>query len=138
MRRHVLILDEDAALLGLYADLLEGEGYRVTLLDHLPTDLGEIDRMAPDVIVVDYLFDGHAAGGPLLHALQARPATKHLPILVCTGAARTMQAQAALLHAAQVGVLLKPFAVEALLAGIRELLGEGRDDGQTVLVPAAD
>ena len=135
---HLLILDDDAALLELYGDVLREEGYRVTLLDHVPADLGEIDRMQPDVIVVDYVFDGQAQGGTLLHAVQARPATQHIPILVCTGAARTMQAHAPALHAARVGLLLKPFDLDALLHGIRELLGEARDDGQTVLEPRAD
>jgi CheY-like chemotaxis protein len=43
MRPHVLVIDDDPAMLGLYADLLEGEGYRVTLRDQVPADLGELD-----------------------------------------------------------------------------------------------
>jgi CheY-like chemotaxis protein len=74
----------------------------------------------------------------LLHALQARPVTQHIPLLICTGAARTMHAQAPALHAARVGLLLKPFEVDALLHGIRELLGNARDDGQTVFVSPVD
>jgi CheY-like chemotaxis protein len=87
------------------------------------------------VIVVDYLLDGQTQGGALLHAVQARPATHQIPILICTGATHTVQAAVADGQVQRVGLLLKPFEVEALLDGIRELLGAPRTDGQTVVVP---
>jgi two-component system phosphate regulon response regulator PhoB len=127
-------MDDDPALLAFYGDLLVGEGYRVTLRAEVPAGLSEIDRLAPDVIVVDYLFDGQAAGETLLHALQARPATQQIPILICTGATQTVQAAVADGQVQRVGLLLKPFELDAVLAGIQELLGAPRTDGQSVLV----
>jgi hypothetical protein len=48
-----------------------------------------------------------------------------------------MQDHLPYLHAQQIGLLLKPFAVDALLNGIQELVGGTRDDGETVFVQAA-
>ncbi len=70
--------------------------------------------------------------------MKQRPTTAPLPILVCTGAIRTVQAELPYLHQERIGLLRKPFDLEALLAGIRELLGEARTDGQTVVVPPPD
>ncbi len=136
MDAHILVIDDAPDLRALYADAFAGEGYRVTLMAHVPADPEEIDAVQPDVIVVDYVFDGQPVGWPLVHALKQRPTTQHLPILLCTGAARTMQQQAVAVHAAQVEVLLKPFDVDAFLHGIRELLGRPRTDGQTVWWPS--
>jgi two-component system phosphate regulon response regulator PhoB len=138
MRLHVLIIDDDPALLAFYGDLLAGEGYRVTLRAEVPADLGEIDRLAPDLIVVDYLFDRQAAGGALLHAMQARPATQQIPMLICTGATQAVQAAVAAGQVQRVGLLLKPFELDDLIAGIEELLGQRRTDGHTVLVASAN
>ncbi len=69
--------------------------------------------------------------------MKQRPTTAPLPILVCTGAIRTVQAELAYFHHMGIGLLRKPFDLDALLLGIRELLGERRTDGQTV-VPRPD
>ena len=135
MTRHILVIEDAPDLRALYADAFALEGYTVTLADQVPTDLTAIDQLQPDVIVLDYLFDGEPLGGPLVHALKQRPATQHIPLLLCTVAARTVQADVPYFHAQQVGLLLKPFELDALLNGIRELLGEPRTDGQTVFVP---
>ena len=137
MRPHILIIEDAPEVRALYADVLRGEGYRVTLLDHVPTDLAVLEQLQPDVLVLDYLFAGQPHGGQLIRTLQARPATATLPILVCTGALRTVQAELAHFHHMGIGLLRKPFDLDALLLGIRELLGERRPDGQTV-VPSPD
>jgi two-component system phosphate regulon response regulator PhoB len=137
MDAHILVIDDAPDLRALYADAFEGEGYRVTLMAHVPADPEEIDAIQPDVIVVDYLFDGQPVGWHLVHALKQRPTTQHLPILLCTAAARTVQEHLPYLHAQQIGLLLKPFELDALLRGIQELLGGTRDDGETVFVQAA-
>jgi CheY-like chemotaxis protein len=71
------------------------EGYTLTVADRVPTDLTEIDRMQPDVIVLDDLFHEQPHGGQLIQALKQRPTTRQLPILVWSGARRTVQAQRA-------------------------------------------
>jgi CheY-like chemotaxis protein len=134
---HILVIDDAPDLRALYADTFEGEGYRVTLMEHVPADVGEIDAVQPDVIVVEYLFDGQPVGWSLVQALKQRPATQHLPILVCTAAARTVQEHLPYVHVQQIGLLLKPFDVDVLLNGIQELLGQARNDGETVFVQAA-
>ncbi len=135
MSPHILIIEDAPEVVALYEDVLRGEGYRVTVLAQVPADLAVIEQLQPDVLLLDYLFGGQPHGGQLIRALKARPTTHDLPILVCTGAMRTVQAELPYFHMAGIGLLLKPFDLEALLAGVRELLGEPRTDGQTVGVP---
>ena len=138
MSPHILVIEDAPEVVALYKDVLRGEGYRVTLLAQVPTDRADIERVHPDLLVLDYLFGGQPHGGQLIRALKARPTTHDLPILVCTGALRTVQAELPYFHMAGIGLLHKPFDLEALLAGVRELLGEPRMDGQTVIVPPPD
>ncbi len=134
MGPHMLVIEDAPEVLGVYDDVLRAEGYTVTVADHVPTDLAAIERLQPDVILLDYLVDGQPQGGQLIRALKQRSATQHVPILVCTGASRTVQAELPYFHRERIGVLLKPFDLDALLNGLRELLGEPRRDGQTVIV----
>ncbi len=137
MSRHILIIEDAPEVGAFYEDVLRAEGYQVTLLEQVPTDLADIERVHPDLLVLDYLFAGQPHGGQLIRALKARPATATLPILVCTGALRTVQAELAYFHSEGIGLVHKPFDLDALLLGIQELLGVPRPDGQTV-VPGPD
>ncbi len=135
MGPHMLVIEDAPEVLELYDEVLRAEGYTVTLTDRVPTDVAEIERLQPDVILLNYVVAGQPQGGELIRALKQWPTTQHLPILVCTGASRTVQAELPYFHRERIGLLLKPFDLDALLAGIRELLGEPRTDGQTILVP---
>ena len=137
MSPHILVIEDAPEVRALYEDVLRGEGYRVTVLAQVPADLTVLERLQPDVLLLDYLFGGQPHGGQLIRALKARPATHHLPILVCTGALRTVQAELAYFHSEGIGLVHKPFDLDALLLGIQELLGVPRTDGQTV-VPGPD
>ncbi|MBA3336882.1 MAG: hypothetical protein H0T49_04915 [Chloroflexia bacterium] len=55
-QRHVLVIEDDPALRGLYAELLVDESYRVTLWENPGLDLAEIWQIAPDVILLDLVF----------------------------------------------------------------------------------
>jgi DNA-binding NtrC family response regulator len=59
-------------------------------------------------------------------------------MLICTGATQAVQAAVAAGQVQRVGLLLKPFELDDLIAGIEELLGQRRTDGHTVLVASAN
>lgn len=138
MGQHLLIIDGDADVRNVYADALGMEGYTVTLWDQVPTDLAAIARLQSAVMVLEYLFDGQPLGRPVLHALTQGGTTRHIPLLRCTVATRTLADALPYVEAAHIGLLRKPFPLEMLLAGIRELLGEPRTDGQTVFVDSSN
>lgn len=77
---HVLVIDGDEDVLERTRDVLEGEGYRVSVAD-LP-DIGLVRRVAPDAIVLGLLFRGRPMGLEFLELHAADPTTARVPVLV--------------------------------------------------------
>ncbi len=61
MLPHVLVMNDTQEILDLLRELLEEEGYRVSTSLYV-LDLTKIKTLAPDVIVLDVMFEGHDQG----------------------------------------------------------------------------
>ena len=117
---HILAGDDSPEVLALFRDLLEGEGYRVTLSPDA-LDLATIKRLSPDLVIFDHMIEeGPGSGWHLLQALRQDPATATLPIVVCTGAVQRVRENAALLQRLRARLVLKPFDIDRLLQAITQ------------------
>ena len=122
-QRHVLAINNDQAVLALFRDLLEEEGYRVSTQAYADKDLASIKALAPDLIVLDYMWPGEDAGWALLQMLRMDRDTAAIPIVLCTGAKREVEALDGHLQDMGVRVVLKPFNIDHLVDAIAEALG---------------
>jgi CheY-like chemotaxis protein len=130
---HVLVINDTKEILDVVRLLLEEEGYAVSLDDFSSFDAGaklaDVQRLAPDAVVLDFLVGGEALGWQLLQLLRLDPATRGIPIVVCTAAVRQVEELGAHLRTMGVEVVLKPFEIEHLLAALaRALHPAGRPD----------
>jgi CheY-like chemotaxis protein len=121
--RHVLVCDDDAALRTVFEEVLIDEGYRVTAKASISPDLDEVKHLAPDLIVLDLIFNGHASGYEFLARLKGDPATKSIPVLVCTAAGALTEDVQAQLTVWECASVTKPFELDDLIASVRECLG---------------
>ena len=121
---HILAVNDSAEILALFEDLLGEEGYRVTTQTHVAKDLEEIAQLAPDLMILDYMWAREDTGWALLQMLRLDPRTAHIPIILCTGAVREVTELNAHLKEMGVTVVLKPFDLEHLLREIARLLDE--------------
>lgn len=119
--KHILVINDTPTILDLFQDVLGDAGYRVTV-DHFdaPTadQLTSIKTLRPDLIVLDFIVGGEALGWQLLQLLKMDRETAKIPIVVCTGAVRQVTELQGHLTAMGVGVVLKPFDIDHLLAEI--------------------
>lgn len=133
---HVYVMDDTPAILDLFRELLEEEGYRVTTdcFDVLAADqkLADIKRAKPDVIVLDYVIGGELIGWQLLQLLKMDRTTRSIPVIVCTGAARQVEELRAHLAEMKVAVVLKPFDIDRLLAEVAAVLCQGGGGASSV------
>jgi CheY-like chemotaxis protein len=120
-RRHIVAVDDAPDIRALLTDLLQGEGYRVSTLATLPT-MRELAAMAPDLIVLDLLYHGDYVGLPFIATLRADPALRTVPLVICTGATDAVERAEPAFATHDVGVVLKPFDIETLLAEIARRL----------------
>ena len=122
---HVLVVDDEPAVRESLERSLRFEGYDVTLAADGEKALAAVDETLPDVVILDVLM-------PRLDGLQTcrqlRQRGLSLPILMLT--ARDGVADRVVgLDAGADDYLVKPFALEELLARLRALLRRRPDDG---------
>ena len=120
--RHILAIDDAPAVLDLFRELLEGEGFRVSTRSAAAKDLAAIVRLEPDLILLDCLRPGTDEGWSLLRMLRTDQGTALIPVVLCTTAAREVEAHADRLAELGVAAVLKPFDVDRLLRVVHEAL----------------
>ena len=123
-RAHILVINNNQAMIDLICDLLEADGYRVShSIETL--EMSRLREIAPDLIVQDVVFSGSSEGGwQLLTMARLDPVLARIPMVLCTGAVETVSnpVMAQNLDRLGVRVLIKPFDLEDLLSTVREVL----------------
>jgi CheY-like chemotaxis protein len=114
-QRRILAINNDAMVLGLFRDLLEDAGYQVTTQTYLAKDLEQLAQLAPDLIILDYMWAEEDNGWAYLQLLRMDRRSAAIPIVLCTGAIREVEALAAHLEDLGVQVVRKPFNIDRLL-----------------------
>src|SRR5207249_4862236 len=77
--RKVLLVDDEDSLRRVVKDLLERDGYIVSEARDGVQALDQVDRVGPDIIVLDLNMPGLDGYGVLSH-LRSRPATADIPV----------------------------------------------------------
>ncbi|HEU0164282.1 MAG TPA: response regulator [Thermomicrobiales bacterium] len=119
---HILAINHSPEVLTLLEELLREEGYRVTTRSHLDRDLRDFSTVSPDLIVIDYMWATDDDNWSLLQLLRMNPATRDIPIVLCTGAVREAQALESHLFEMRIRVVYKPFDIGVLLGVIADAL----------------
>jgi len=79
----VLLVDDEDSLRKVMTDLLVRDGFDVVEARNGVEALDQVDRHAPDVVVLDLNLPG-MDGYSVLSELRARSATRHVPVIVLT------------------------------------------------------
>ena len=125
MADRVLVVDDDPPLRRMLERTLAAEGYEVSVAADGGAALVEAERSAPDVIVLDVAMP--AVDG-LAVARRLRDKGDPTPILMLT-ARDAVPDRVAGLEAGADDYLVKPFAVEELVARLRALTRRTSDAG---------
>ena len=120
----VLLVEDEEPLRRVLRDLLEREGFTVLEAGDGVLALDEVDRGAPDIVVLDLNLPRLDGYGVLSH-LRARPATSQLPVIVLT-AKGDEDSEVRVFEYGASDFLTKPFRPRALSARINALLARAR------------
>ena len=120
----VLLVDDEDSLRRVMRDLLEREGYAVTEARDGVQALDQVDRVGPDIIVLDLNLPGLDGYGVLSH-LRSRPATANIPVIVLT-AKGDEDNEVRVFELGADDFLTKPFRARALSARLEAVLGRRR------------
>jgi DNA-binding response OmpR family regulator len=125
MPSRILVVNDTQEILELFQDLLTDEGYEVALYSYAIQDIEEIERVKPDLIILDYIMGGEAIGWQLLQKLKMKRSTATIPVIVCTAAVNAIQEMEGYLKSKNIGVVLKPFDIDDLLGAVHRALDTG-------------
>ena len=130
----ILVVDDEPAVRDALQRALRLEGYEVELAADGAEALRRLASSAPDALVLDLLMP-HVDGLEVCRRLRA--AGDQTPVLVLT-ARDAVSDRVAGLDAGADDYLVKPFALEELLARLRALLRRTGADGRSGLLRFAD
>jgi type II secretory ATPase GspE/PulE/Tfp pilus assembly ATPase PilB-like protein/CheY-like chemotaxis protein len=122
--RKVLLVDDEDSLRKVLKDLLERDGYEVSEARDGVQALDQVDRVGPDVVVLDLnlpALDGYG----VLAQLRSRPATAGIPVIVLT-AKGDEDNEVRVFELGADDFLQKPFRARALSARLEAVLGRRR------------
>ncbi len=120
----VLLVEDEEQLRRVMKDLLQREGYTVAEARDGIQALDEVDRHAPDVIILDLNLPGLDGYG-VLAQLRSRPATKEIPVMVLT-AKGDEDNEVRVFELGANDFVTKPFRARSLTARLEAVLGRHR------------
>lgn len=116
MNKHVLIVEDNEELLSLYRDLLEPDGYRLSVLAGSDDIIQHLGELQPDLVLLDFLIAG-INGGELCSQIKKNPATSHIPVIMATAYPRLLNS---LGHYGWDDFIAKPFELDEFYRVIRK------------------
>ncbi len=116
----ILVVEDESAIAELIAINLRHAGFEVTLATSSAQAQAEVDRVLPDLVVLDWMLPGQT-GVALARQWRSASRTRELPIILLTARAAEMDKVAGL-DAGADDYVTKPFSTNELLARVRAVL----------------
>jgi CheY-like chemotaxis protein len=113
----VLVVDDNLDTLHLFQRYLSGTRYRFVGIEDPASTLSVAASLLPSIIVLDVMLPG-LDGWELLGRLREHPATRNLPIIICT----VMPQEQLALALGAAAYLRKPVSREVLLSALDRLV----------------
>jgi CheY-like chemotaxis protein len=113
--KNILVVEDDAALRGLFIMALREAGFEVREAPNGYEAIHSVNHHRPDLIVLDLLLPGFGGLG-VQKEIADRAATKHIPIVIVTGSTRELD------HLSVACVLRKPVDPDELVETVRRCL----------------
>jgi DNA-binding response OmpR family regulator len=128
-RQRVLIVEDDPGCRALLQAIFVSNGFRVTSTDSVLGASELIERLRPNVIVLDLALP-YRSGASWLVELKSNPGTAQIPVVILSAHPTVLPAaRRRMAHA----VLGKPFQTSLLMAAIRSAC-----DGDPGTTPTSD
>ena len=116
----ILVVEDESAIAELISINLRHAGFEITLAASATAAQYEVDRVLPDLVVLDWMLPGQS-GVALARQWRSVARTKELPVIMLTARAEEGDKIAGL-DAGADDYITKPFSTNELLARIRAVL----------------
>jgi DNA-binding response OmpR family regulator len=118
----IAVVNDDTAFLALMRDLLEQEGYEMSICKESHSAYECVKAHRPHLVILDLRMGGEETGWKILDLLKLDPTTSHIPIILCSAAVSALQERADVLRQRGIRVLHKPFDLDELSGLVEDAL----------------
>jgi DNA-binding response OmpR family regulator len=122
MAKRVLIVDDEANIVAALEYLLRRSGYEVSVAATGDEALRQVEVVAPDLVLLDVMMP-QKSGYEVCRRIRERPECGAVKIVMLSAKGREAEVSKGMSLGADLYVT-KPFSNAALVARIRELLGD--------------
>ena len=127
MKPHVLVVEDEPALVTLLRYNLEREGFRVSSASDGEEALSLLAEATPDIVILDWMLP-HVSGLEVCRQIRRKAATSELPVIMLTARGEETDRVRGLEGGAD-DYITKPFSPSELLARIRAVLRRAQPAG---------
>lgn len=117
---HVLVVDDEVALLRAVSIALTARGYTVTTASNGAEGLEQLVSHQPDVVIIDVKMP-ELNGVNLVQAIRGDPVTAHIPLIILSALAQPRDIDIGTMAGADL-YLTKPLNPNQLIAAIEQAL----------------
>jgi DNA-binding NtrC family response regulator len=119
----IAVINDDTDFLDLMRDLLQQEAdYEVLICKEWDHAYQFVKDEQPDLVIQDIRIGGEEHGWTILNLLTLDPATRPIPMIVCSAAIYSLHEHQEMLSKFAIHVLPKPFDLDTLLQTIADSL----------------
>ncbi len=86
MATRIMVINDTKDILDMFRAILENEGYEVILYSYAIQDIAEVERIMPDMLIVDVIFGSEKLGWQMIDKLKMNRSTASIPVIVCSAA----------------------------------------------------
>lgn len=123
----IMVINNSDNILAMFRKILEADDCEVFLHLFINSDLRDVAKIQPDLIILDYYVGREGVGWEFLQLLKMEDSTATVPVLVCTTAIRLAHEIAGYLATKRVSVLRKPFERTDLVNAVHVALQSGSE-----------
>ncbi len=136
MTTRIMVINNSDNILAMFRKILESEDCEVFLQLFLNSDLRDVRRIKPDIIILDYYVGREGVGWEFLQLLKMEDATAKIPVLLCTTAIKLVEEIGGYLATKHVTFLRKPFESGDLTNAVHSILHDNLSSPATTLPEA--
>ncbi len=123
MAHHVMLIEDEPNIMEAIRFILSRDGWKVSCHSDGATALAAIQRVTPDVVVLDVMLPNRS-GFEVLKDLREDPALKDLPVLMLTAKGQTKDRERAALLGSN-AFMTKPFSNAEVRERLRAMVSHG-------------
>ncbi len=121
-RARIVVVEDDTAFQDLLDTVLAAAGYTVLRWTQGAGADAFIRDVQPDLVILDLWLEHPQAGSMVLGLLMVDPATRSIPVIICSAYRQLLGDQEAQLRTHGYLILDKPYQIETLVEQVRALL----------------